>query len=178
MPTNERRAAGLSKPAALKGGHDVASFDCGTAELNDWLKDRSKRAAENDTARTFVVCRGTKRVVGYFCLSAGSVAHIDEASGDRAPRNLRQNSPDPIPVIILGRLAVDTAEHRRGLGSALLSEGMRRAGQASKIIGARALLVHALNDSLVSYYQSLGFIRFNPASKTLYIPTKTIRDGL
>ena len=157
MIGGERRAR-LSRPAALKPGHDVSTFDCGRPELTSWLKDWGKRSTENDTTRTFVVCRGTKRVVAYFSLVAGAVAHLDETTQERAPRSLRQNSPDPIPVfIILGRLAVVTAEQKQKLGSALVSEAMRRAAQASKIIGARALLVHALDAPLVDYYKSLGF---------------------
>ncbi len=173
----ERRAR-LSRPATLKAGHEVSSFDCGRPELTNWLKQWGKRAATGDTAITYVVCRGTKRVVAYVSLAAGSVAHLNEEAQERAPRALRQNAPDPTPVIILARVAVDREEQGKGLGSALISEGMRRAAQASKLIGARALLVHALDDRLSAYYESLGFIRFKPTSKTLYMSTKTIRDAL
>jgi predicted N-acetyltransferase YhbS len=176
--TKEERRARLSKPAALKPGHDVATFDCGRPELTDWLKQWGRRASDADTARTFVVCRGTRRVVAYFTLAAGAVDHTNEETGERAPRSLRQNAFDPIPVVILARVAVDTSEQKKGLGSALVSEAMRRAAQASKLIGARALLVHALDDQLGAYYESLGFRRFNPGSKSLFIATKTIRDGL
>lgn len=177
MTTAERRPK-LSKPAALKPGHIVAAFDCGRPELTEWLKERGKKAVETGTAQTFVVCRGTKAVVGYFSLAAGAVDHLDEKTGERAPRALRQNSPDPIPVVVLGRLAVDKSEQRNGLGGALVSEAMKRSAQASRIIGARALLVHALDEPLVTYYQSLGFKRFNLTSQTLFLEMKTIRDGL
>lgn len=175
----EERRGKLSKPATLKPGHEVNTFDCGRAEITNWLKQWGKRAADADTARTFVVCRGTKRVVGYYCLSVGAVAHmIDESTGKRLPRTLRQNSTDPVPVIVLGRLGIDVTEQRQGLGSALVAEAMKRAAQASKIVGVRAMLVHALDDGLAEYYASLGFIRFNPTSKTLFILTKTIRDAI
>jgi predicted N-acetyltransferase YhbS len=176
MTGDERRA--LSRPVALKPGHDVAAFDCGRAELTSWIKEWGHRASDNDTARTFVVCRGTKKVVAYFSLAAGAVDHLDDATGERVPRRLRQNAPDPIPVIVLGRLAVDKEEQGQKLGSALVGEAMRRAAQAARLVGARALLVHALDDPLVRYYETLGFIRFSPISRTLYLPMKTIRDGL
>jgi GNAT superfamily N-acetyltransferase len=177
VATDERRAR-LSKPVALKPGHLVSAFDCGRPELTDWLKAWGHRAIEADTARTFVVCRGAKTVVGYFSLAAGAADHTDRGTGERAPRSLRQNSPDPIPVIVLARLAVDKSEQGKGLGAALVREGMRRTAQASRIVGARALLVHALDDALVAYYESIGFRRFNPASRTLYLPMSTIRAGL
>ena len=177
MTAGERRAR-LSRPAALKPGHDITTFYCGRPELTSWLQEWGRRASENDTARTCVVCRGTKKVVAYFSLAAGAVYHLDQETNERVPRSLRQNSPDPIPVIVLGRLAVDKREQGRKLGSALVSEAIRRSAQAARLVGARALLVHALDESLVAYYQSLGFIRFSPASKTLYLLMKTIRDGL
>jgi GNAT superfamily N-acetyltransferase len=116
--------------------------------------------------------------VAYFSLAAGAVDHADRETGERAPRDLRQNSPDPIPAVVLARLAVDKSEQGTGLGSALVSEAMRRAAQASRIVGARALLVHALDDALVAYYEALGFKRFNPTSRTLYLAMKTVRQSL
>ncbi|MDO9382227.1 MAG: GNAT family N-acetyltransferase [Hyphomicrobiaceae bacterium] len=161
----------------LKPEHEIDQFDCGQAELNSWLHSWARRAAEADTARIFVVCRGASRVVGYFTLSAGAVAHHN-TTGGKAPRALRQNAPDPVPVLVLGRLAVDLSEQRQGLGGALVAEAMRRAAQASMIVGARALLVHALDDRLAGMYETLGFKRFNEASRTLYLPTRTIRGAL
>jgi predicted N-acetyltransferase YhbS len=177
MTTAERRPR-LSKPAALKPGHIVAPFDCGRPELTEWLKDWGKKAVEARTAQTFVVCRGTKTVVAYVSLAAGAVDHLDEKTGEKAPRFFRNNVPDPVPVIILARLAVDKTEQGNGLGSALVAEAMKRAAHATKYVAARALLVHALDDQLVGYYQSLGFVRFNPTSRTLYIAMKTIHDSL
>lgn len=177
MTAGEGRAR-LSKPVTLKPGHLVSAFDCGRPELTHWLKAWGQRANEADTARTFVVCRGSRAVVGYFSLAAGAVDHADRETGVRAPRDLRQNSPDPIPAIVLARLAVDLSEQSKGLGSALVSEAMRRTAQASRVVGARALLVHALDDELVVYYESIGFKRFNPTSRTLYLATRTIRQGL
>lgn len=162
----------LTKPAALKAGHDLGGFDCGRAEITDWLLKRALKAAETDTAKTYVVCRGTKRVVAYCSLAAGGVVC------DEAPSALARNAPDPIPVIILARVGVTASEQRRGLGRALIAEAMRRAAQASRIIGARALLVHALDEGLATYYETLGFRRVGEGAQTLYLPMKVVRDGL
>lgn len=166
----------LSPPEPLNADHDIDPFDCGEAELNSWLKAWGRRAAEANTARTFVICRGATRVVGYFTLSAGAVAHGEDTQ--RAPRGLRHNAPDPVPVIVLGRLAVDKSEQGRGLGGALVAEAMRRSAQASVVIGARALIVHALDDGLVSMYEGFGFKCFGKLSRTLYLSTRTLRDAL
>lgn len=176
--TPDEGLARLSRPVALKPSHDISAFDCGRTELTSWLKEWGHRSSESDTARTFVVCRGTRKVVGYFSLAAGAVDHLDRATSEKAPRRLRQNAPDPVPVIILGRLAVDKTEQGQKLGSSLVAEAMRRAALAARLVGARALLVHALDEPLVRYYESLGFVRFSPTSRTLYSPMRTIRDGL
>lgn len=177
MTTGSGRPA-LTRPVSLKTEHEIDQFDCGQAELNGWLHSWARRAADADTARVFVVCRGANRAVGYFTLSAGAVAHREGVAGGKAPRALRQNAPDPVPVIVLGRLAVDLSEQGHGLGGALVAEAMRRAAQASMIVGARALLVHALDDRLAGMYESLGFKRFNEGSRTLYLPIRTIWNAL
>lgn len=160
----------LTKPVILKSSHKLESFDCGRSQLSDWLKKRALLAMEGGTARTFVVCRGTTRVVGYFSLAAGSVEH------QGAPGSLRRNSPDPIPVIILARLAVAADEQGHGIGAALTSDAMKRAAQASAIIGARALIVHALDEKAAKFYLHLGFRQLS--GETYFIAMKTIVDGL
>ena len=166
------RQSKLTKPAALKAGHDVSAFDCGRGEITSWLLKKAAKAGETDTAKTYVVCRGTKRVVAYCSLAAGGVAHAD------VPSALARNAPDPIPVIILARVGVTKDEQGRGLGRALTAEAMRRSSQASRIIGARALLVHALDDRLAVYYETLGFRRVAESAQTLYLAMKIVRDGL
>jgi GNAT superfamily N-acetyltransferase len=163
----KQRRGQLTRPSPLKEGHLVSRFDCGQPNLSEWIRKRAKKA-QNDTARTFVVCRGTKTVVAYYTLAAGAVAHAE------APSPLRRNAPDPVPVIILARLAVDKSEAGQGIGKSLLSEACKKAIQAAKIIGARALIVHAINEEAVPFYKSIGFQRLSPGSKTLFIPIKTI----
>ncbi len=168
----EQRRARLASPAPLKQIHDLTLFDCDRPALNDWLRKWAWKASKTDTARTYVVCRGAKKVVAYFALAAGAVHHID------APRSLRQNSPDPVPVIVLARLAVDKNEAGQGLGGALLSDAIKRSLRAAQIIGARALLVHALDERAKAFYEKFQFAPFSANAQTLYLPMKTLRDGL
>lgn len=163
----------LARPVVLKPSHDLAAFDCGRVEIDSWLRERARKAAESDTARTFVVCRGAGRVVGYHALTAGAVAHAGATGA------LRRNSPDPVPVIVLARLGVDRSEQGQGLGQDLLADAMRRSLQAAKIIGARALVVHALDAGAARFYEARGFARVSAASETaLFIAMKTLRDAL
>lgn len=168
-----KEAARLTRPAPLKAGHALAAFDCGDALMNGWLVKRALAANENDTARSFVTCRGARRVVGYYALAAGAVSHAGAAGA------LRRNAPDPVPAIVLARLGVDRSEQGCGLGQDLLSDAMKRALQAARIIGARALIVHALTARAESFYESRGFKRLNgPDEAAFFIAMKTIRDAL
>jgi GNAT superfamily N-acetyltransferase len=169
-PRQSQAQFSLSKPTPLKASHIVESFHCGHPQLDDWLKKRAPAAMDAGTARTLVICRENLRVVGYFSLAAGSVEH------KAAPGSLKRNAPDPIPVIILARLAVATEEQSKGLGSALLAEALKRTVKASSIIGARALIVHALDDKAANFYRAHGF---QPLSgETYFIPVKAIVRSL
>lgn len=144
-------AGGLSPPAPLAGEHDIEPFDCGEALLDAWLKRRARANQASGASRTYVVCEG-RRVVAYSALASGAVA-IAAASG-----RVRRNMPDPIPMIVLGRLAVDRSWQGRGLGRALLRDAIERSIQAAGIVGARGLLVHALNPAAKRFYESAGLI--------------------
>lgn len=141
----------FTAPAALSPSHDCTHFDCGDGGLNAWLR---KRALKNEAAhgsRCFVVCDGAF-VVGFYALAAGSVAH------ERAPAAVRRNMPDPIPAIVLGRLAVDKALQNRGLGADLLHDAVLRALRAAQEIGARAILCQALSERARRFYMRHGFV--------------------
>jgi ribosomal protein S18 acetylase RimI-like enzyme len=169
-PRQNQALTGLTRPGPLDLRHIVESFQCGQPPLDDWLKKRALMATDGGTARTIVVCRENLRVVGYFSLAAGSVEH------ESAPGALKRNAPDPIPVIILARLAIAIEDQSKGLGSALLAEAMKRTVKASNIIGARALIVHALDSKAANFYRSHGF---QPLSgETYFIPVKAIVRGL
>jgi len=140
----------LHAPEPLGADHDVAAFSSGEPSLDAWLKRRAAANQVSGASRTFVLCRGRK-VVGYYALAAGAVDHA------QASRRLRQNMPDPIPVIVLGRLAIDQSEQRQGLGQALLRDAVLRVASAAETIGVAALLVHALNERAKRFYEDFGF---------------------
>lgn len=140
----------LTAPELLTATHDVAAFDCGIATLNDWLK---KRAAANQAAgasRTYVVTDGA-HVVGYYALASGAISVAS------APGNFRRNMPDPIPVVLLGRLAVDVNQKGKGLGRAMFRDGAKRVIGAADTIGIRGLIVHAVSEEAKAFYTALGF---------------------
>lgn len=142
----------LGAPVPLTAGHDTSCFACRRSSLNTWLVKRALANAVSGASRTYVVCAAEGRVVGYYALSAGSIAAA-AASG-----RLRRNMPDPLPVIVLGRLAVDTEWAGLGVGSGLLKDAVIRSIQASALIGVRALLCHAIDDEAVSFYAKHGFV--------------------
>lgn len=152
----------LSTPEPLQEQHDLNPFDCGETLLNEWLKQRARKNEVLGASRTFVVC-DERTVVGYYALAAGSVTH------ELAASKIKRNMPDPIPVIVLGRLAIDQQWKGKGLGYSLLQDALLRCHAAAQHIGARALLVHALSDSAKQFYEHFGF-RVSPINeRTLMI---------
>src|SRR5258708_6015959 len=124
-------AGEITQPERLSPDHDISSFDSGVPLLDDWLKRRAIGNEESGASRTYVVCAGG-RVVGYYALANGAVAHT-EVTG-----KVRRNMPGPIPVMVLGRLAIDRAFHGRRLGAGLLRDAILRTLQAAEIAGIRA----------------------------------------
>ena len=140
----------IGAPEALSPEHDVSSFGSSIPILDDWLRRRALANQHSGASRTYVICVG-KRVIGYYALAVGSVTQA-EATG-----RTRRNMPDPIPVMIVGRLAVDAAYQGRGLGRALLRDAILRTLQAAEIAGIRAVLVHAISDDARKFYERCGF---------------------
>ena len=145
----------MGAPVPLSADHDTSGFICRHESLSTWL---SKCALANAATgelrtyvRTFVVCDEQRRVIGYYALAAGSVA-----SG-AAPGRLRRKMSDPLPVIVLGRLAVHGDWSGRGIGSGLLKNAMLRSIQAAELIGVRALLCHAIDEEAKAFYPKHGF---------------------
>jgi GNAT superfamily N-acetyltransferase len=149
--------------------HDLSSFDCGKPALNDWLSRFALTNQQNDSARTYVLHRGG-RVVGYYSLSAGAVRK--EESPARIAKGLARH---PIGVILIARLAVDRTEHGTGLGKTLLMDALWRARAASDAIGARAVLVHALDGDAVAFYKKYGFEPSPLDPKQLMLLMKDLR---
>ena len=145
-----QRGPGL--PVPLTADHDTAVFKCRHDSLSAWLSKRALANAATGASRTYVVCDEQRRVIGYYALAAGSI------SGEAAPGRLRRNMPDPLPVIVLGRLAVHTDWSGRGVGSGLLKDAVLRSIQAAELIGARALVCHAIDVEAKAFYLKHGFI--------------------
>ena len=147
MPTADT----LNAPVLLTRGHDRSAFDCGIPALNEYLKQYALQNQKKHAARTYVGTR-SNRVVGYYSLAYGSVA-LEEA-----PQSVKSGlARHPIPVILLARLAVDTAERGRGIGAALLKDALLRTLQAAEIAGLRAMIVHAKDDAAKGFYEKFGF---------------------
>ena len=139
-----------SAPAPLAAEHELDAFSSGTEPLDDWLKRRARQNEASGAARTYVIREG-RRVIGYYSLAAGSVLH------EAATGRVRRNMPDPVPVALLGRLAIDRQWQGRGLGAALLRDAVLRVVGAAGTIGVRALLVHAISDEAKAFYERWGF---------------------
>jgi len=163
--------AEFSPPVPISADHDVSSFSCGVEALDVWLKQRAMKSEADRYARTYVVCREAA-VVGYYALVMGSVLRSATSS------KLRRNAPDPIPVIILARLAVDTRYMGHAIGAGLLKDALSRSLQASGLVGARAVLVHAISPEAVSFYARFGFAEFPSGSQTLFLPIESIAAAL
>ena len=160
----------MSRPEPISEHHIIQHFDCGQPALNDWLKNRSLQS-EAKSARTYVVCKETI-VAGYYCLAAGGVLRDD------VPRKIRHNLPTSVPVMVLGRLAVDAAYQGQKLGSSLLKDAMQRTMAASRVAGVRCLVVHSIDDESVPFYLQYGFVQFPEGSKTLFLPTENMERAL
>lgn len=153
MPSKKKPAtSALHSPEPITRAHDLNQFMCGEPSLDDWLRSRSLKNEDRGGSRTYVVCAGNaKRVVAYYCLAAGAVAH-GGVSG-----RVRRNMPDPVPVIVIGRLAVDQTFQGSGIGRSLLRDAIMRSLQAANIAGVRAVLVHAISMEARQFYKRCGF---------------------
>ncbi|TSD88634.1 GNAT family N-acetyltransferase [Mycobacterium sp. KBS0706] len=140
----------VSAPEPLAPHHDIEGFRSGVESLDSWLKRRALKNQATGASRTFVACDG-RRVLAYYALASSAIA-LDVARG-----GFRRNMPDPIPVVVLGRLAVDRSLQGGGLGRALVRDAGLRVIQAADIIGIRGMIVHALSDEVRVFYERLGF---------------------
>ena len=152
----------LSAPEKLRPDHDLSEFECGEPSLDHWLRQRALQNEESGASRTYVVCAG-QQVVGYYALAVGAVAHAE------APGRVRRNMPDPVPVMIIGRLAVHRDFQGRRIGPALLRDAVLRTLQAADIAGVRAILVHAISEQARRFYEDCGFITSPMDPMTLMI---------
>jgi GNAT superfamily N-acetyltransferase len=151
-------------PERLSTAHNLSEFDSGELALDDWLRRRALNNEAGGASRTYVVCVGRK-VAGYYALSAGAIAHT------HAPGRIKRNMPDPIPVVVLARLAVDKSAQGQGAGTGLLRDAVLRTLQAAEIAGVRAILVHAISEAAKRFYEKYGFVASPVDPMTVMITT-------
>ena len=161
----------LRPPERLHANHRIDDFDSGSPPLDEWLRSRALRNDAVGASRTYVVCQGA-RVIAFCSLANGAVLHAG------APGRVRRNMPDPIPAMVLGRLAVDRRLQGRGLGRTLLRDALLRTLQAADTAGIRAILVHAKDEPARAFYEHCGFLPSPIEPLTLMLPLKDARAAL
>jgi ribosomal protein S18 acetylase RimI-like enzyme len=143
---------GLIKPRLLTGSDHINSFCCGVESLDLWLKKQALKSQNRGSAKTYVVIDSERNVVvGYYAIAMGSV------SRDIAFSALKRNSPDPIPMVVLARLAVDLKYQGKHIAVGLLKDCILRSMAAMEVVGGAGILVHALDDEAQSFYTKFGF---------------------
>jgi GNAT superfamily N-acetyltransferase len=155
----------------LADHHRVEDFTSGEPSLDDWLKRRARANQASGASRTYVVCEGPK-VFGYYALASGAL------SVESSPGRFRRNMPDPIPVAVLARLAVDRAYQGHGVGRALFRDGARRVAHAADAIGIRGIVVHAISAEARKFYLALGFDPCPQEPMTLVVTLSDVRAAL
>ncbi len=161
----------LSAPEPIGTNHQIGDFSSGVFSLDEWLKRRALANQASGAARTFMVCEADK-VVGYYALASGAV-NVAAAAG-----RFRRNMPDPIPVVVLARLAIDRTYQGRSLGRALVRDAARRVVHAADAIGIRGIIVHAISDDAKAFYLALGFEPSPIEPMTLMVTLTDIRKIL
>ena len=141
----------LQAPTPLTEVHRLEGFRCTEPALESWLKQRARRNQQDGASRCYVVCAG-EDVVGYYALAAGAVSHA------QAPGSVRRNMPEPIPVVVLGRLAVHADRAGQGIGAGLLKDAVLRALRLSQETGIRTLLCHVIHEDAKRFYLHHGFV--------------------
>jgi GNAT superfamily N-acetyltransferase len=161
----------LAAPHPIDETHHLGVFDSGVPVLDDWLKRRAKSNQASGASRTYVVCEN-QRVVAYYALASGAV-EIGITTG-----RVRRNMPDPVPVVVLGRLGVERSFQRHGLGRALVRDAAKRVLQAADIVGIRAIIVHAISPEAKAFYLALGLEASPLQPMTLMATLKDLQAAL
>jgi GNAT superfamily N-acetyltransferase len=161
----------LSAPAPLADHHQLGAFNSGVPTLDEWLRRRARANQVSGASRSFAICAGDI-VVGYYALAFGAI------SAAAAPSRFRRNMPEPVPVAVLGRLAVDQTWQGQGIGRALFRDSALRVMQASEAIGIRGMLVHAISEDAKAFYLALGLSQSPLEPMTLMVTLADLRATL
>ena len=159
----------ITPPEPITSAHVLTDFDCGVDSLNDWLKRQALKNDISRASRTFVACKDLQ-VIGFYALAAGSINRKE------APGKIKRNMPEPIPVMILGRLAKDLHWQQNGIGRGLLKDAVLRTIKAAKHAGIRALVVHTLSEDARNLYLQHGFQESPLNHFTLMLPLTSELD--
>lgn len=164
---------GITKPALLTADHDPGGFNCKHEDLANWLKRHAFANQKSGASKTYVVCDDTgKSILGFYSLAPGAV------SREAAAKGMTRNMPDPVPVILLGRLAVHSEWEGHGIGRGLLKDAVMRALQAASVIGGRAMLCHAIDDEAKAFYLHHGFLESPIQPLTVMLSLKSSDDSV
>lgn len=161
----------LLPPEPLADRHEIGDFSSGEASLDGWLRRRAKANQVSGTSRTYVVCE-EKRVIGYCALASGAI------TVESAPGRFKRKMPNPIPVAVLARLAVDRSWQGRGIGRALFRDAAHRIAHAAETIGIRGIVVHAISEDARKFYLALGFDPSPGEPMTLMVTVSDVRSAL
>jgi GNAT superfamily N-acetyltransferase len=161
----------LRPPELLAEYHRLDSFSCGEDSLDEWLRRRARANQASGASRTYVVCQADL-AIGYYALASGAI------TVENAPGRFRRNMPDPIPVAVLARLAVDRNWQGKGIGRALFRDAAYRVARAADVIGIRGIVVHAISDEARSFYIALGFDPGPREPTTLMVTLQDVRAVL
>jgi GNAT superfamily N-acetyltransferase len=161
----------LCAPEPLAARHEIDAFDSGVASLDDWLKRRAIQNQTSGASHTFVVSDNDV-VVAYCALASSAIAPA------ATPGRIRRNMPDPIPVIVLARLAISRSHQGKGLGRALFQDAARRVVHAAQTIGIRGVLVNAISDEANAFYLRLGLELSPTEPMTLMTTVADLRAAL
>ncbi|WP_370317212.1 GNAT family N-acetyltransferase [Pseudoalteromonas sp.] len=142
---------GIKAPELLTDEHVLDVFSCGKPELDDWLIRKALKNHKRNNTRVYVVCDDNNKVIGYYAIAMGSVQR------ESALSSLKRNSPNPIPMVVLARLAVDEGYKGRGIGVGLLKDCVLRSVHAMNVVGGAGILVHAIDDEAKAFYKRFGF---------------------
>lgn len=152
------------KPLSAEMLPYLSSFKCREETLNTWLKVNSLRNEKNGASRTYIIQTHTGLIAGYFCLSSSNIFH------GNVKTLFRRNMPYPIPVVLLGRLAVDSRFEKQGLGTSMLRQAVLYTKKASLSIGVTALVTEAISESAKQFYLKNGFKESISGSNLLLLP--------